>query len=1223
MVGKQIISTGTNGTGSVVNATGGIKVSKNGTLVGNFEAINFTTHQRNYIAAQQIKDGACNLYLMNEISLPNQAPAAAAIDSIGGLNGTYGGNIVNGSPPITCDNTYSTWLNSGYMTVPFRNPPINTVSYQYWQFVLNSNSPNNINTSGNVDLSEIYFNDGFANAYTRNGTASVPVAPYGVNNAASNAFDGNTSTFFEAYSGGQNVVLQYVFPSAIACGWIGFFCRNDIVEGPGTITIQASNDGVNYTVLNKVYPAAWQSGVQQGFYVAPNPSWSFEFFCQIISITSSNRICANSHTDTANTGLQIFARTGNPPFLDVAFNGVRAADLNNITGTPILGEIYHFAVTYDGYSNLSFYVNGALTQKWTSAIGVCAGDNNFSLGYNPSYSGDYTPGYYSNLAFYKTCLTPHQISSHYNANYNTGFLIENQIELLPNQLNFNYSPQFLLSNYFQPQSTLMDFTDTFTTTLNFTRYSETGTFGSFSVASNVATVYHSIAANDIFVESSSTYSIPQMFVAIDVIAHPIANETGYANVGVGIAKDGNNFLFCVYQFSGNQVGIEVKIAGSVTFVTNVTYSTSLPFSLGMSLINNSVVGWIKPGGSSSSSTWQQITGTTAINSYYNFSTVGNLSGWGAAFTYATAGGTGSMQFANFKSGRFGYTGLREYTLVTNQNGTPYFPSNNTILFTAICNDSNGAFYQGLFQATLPTTTSQSQSLTQIGVIYNQRGGYLQNDLDISIIYYPNGNRYLTLTTWGIASTNQTTSTITVQGVLITSGPDILTSPITILSGTAQLNLPLNGNSGCGVSQLIYDSSVSLYRICYSITTSGGSYYTSMATSPDLVTWTLVFSDTSQQNYIPRFFTNNNQYYISTTNNSNYIFYNGSITNIQKTYTYWKFYFTLSTVGTGYIALSEIQFYLSGTQITLTGGIVTASSSYNASTNPASNMFDSNQSTWWTGRVDDTNSSVVYQFPLSTAVDEIIFYSRTDDAYQGPATITIQGSNDGINYTNLANYTANTWASGVPQPVYFYNAGTISGGDRAVNIITVGNYDWLLSCNSNYYKNSISFGEPYFKYSNRYPTSNSISPAGLFNTTNTLNVYPVLKSQGTLGINNIMVQNYASYDLDFFVSGIPGSYQQVIRYNIVRPIYFNSQFNPSVATCGTTPTSTSTFTININGGVLGYIQFNPGNYNAVFYVNSSGLLYFNVGDILTINAPFNQDATLANVSISLCGYSGAR
>ncbi|WP_322021129.1 MULTISPECIES: hypothetical protein [unclassified Burkholderia] len=387
---------------------------------------------------------------------------------------------------------------------------------------------------------------------------------------------------------------------------------------------------------------------------------------------------------------------------------------------------------------------------------------------------------------------------------------------------------------------LNDFSDNFASTGTFTSPGSTSG-SSFTVASNQGTIaLTSGAANQNYFlnESSGTnVTIPQFFVQVDVPSIPSPGTSSYDALGIGLCKDTNNYVYAEIDRLGNVARVEIKIAGTSSFLGNSSFTLpSTNFTLGFSLVGNSAGVWFK--NNATGGAWQSLA-TADVSSKYDFRTSGNLTGWKAGLILAS-GNNSTWKFANLMCGRFGGVGMRDMCIVTNEDGAPYF-SGNKVYFSASVPDATGASYMGIF-----TLDLSSNTLAQAGAVMFSRSGKAYTDLAGHIIWYSNGNRRVLVSTWG----NGFGGSILLNHALLTSG-DILAG--TSLVTLSPLTVPL-GTSGAGAydPMLLYDSSTSLWWLAYSITNntsfSGNPFYAALATSPDLSTWTLVGADTANTGY---------------------------------------------------------------------------------------------------------------------------------------------------------------------------------------------------------------------------------------------------------------------------------------------------------------------------------------------------------------------------------------
>lgn len=384
---------------------------------------------------------------------------------------------------------------------------------------------------------------------------------------------------------------------------------------------------------------------------------------------------------------------------------------------------------------------------------------------------------------------------------------------------------------------LTDLVETFAAdTGQFTKYSE-ATPGTTALVSNTYRITHGATQNDIIVQNTVSFSMPQIWVEAQITVEEPCT-VGYDNAGVGIVKDANNFLIASMDRYGVYVRVQIKIGGVNTFLASLA-TTAWPstFKLGMALVGNSVTVYTDTG-----SGWTYRTGAD-VSSKYDFRTTGNLTGWRPGFTLANGANACVWNFANFKAGRFGGVGIRDHLIVTNEDGSPYFPTPTSILFSTTISDRLGVSCCGIFSLDLT-----DYSYEQVGVIMVERGGKVYNDLIAHIIYYAGGDRRITMSTWG----NGLGGSLQVLHKLETS-QDLL-SGTRVVAGMTQLNLPGQTGAlpGAYDQMLAYDAINSRWLIAYTVTDStnftGDPFYPAAAYSVDLSTWTLIGKESTVNGY---------------------------------------------------------------------------------------------------------------------------------------------------------------------------------------------------------------------------------------------------------------------------------------------------------------------------------------------------------------------------------------
>lgn len=100
----------------------------------------------------------------------------------------------------------------------------------------------------------------------------------------------------------------------------------------------------------------------------------------------------------------------------------------------------------------------------------------------------------------------------------------------------------------------------------------------------------------------------------------------------------------------------------------------------------------------------------------------------------------------------------------------------------------------------------------------------------------------------------------------------------------------------------------------------------------------------------------------------------------------------------------------------------------------------------------------------------------------------------------------------------------------------------------------------------------------------------------------------------YLNDKPGNSALLCRIIVAKYMVLKSGAPGSRAGCATAPTAQAVLTLKKNGNSIGTVTINAAATTGSFSV--SGDKRFYAGDILTIEAPASQDATLQDISITL-------
>ena len=117
----------------------------------------------------------------------------------------------------------------------------------------------------------------------------------------------------------------------------------------------------------------------------------------------------------------------------------------------------------------------------------------------------------------------------------------------------------------------------------------------------------------------------------------------------------------------------------------------------------------------------------------------------------------------------------------------------------------------------------------------------------------------------------------------------------------------------------------------------------------------------------------------------------------------------------------------------------------------------------------------------------------------------------------------------------------------------------------------------------------------------------------------------AYELEFAWEGLLPEGAVVKRVAFSRKVTFGANFvlvafgaYVAYGCAGTAGTATKVFSIKKNGTEVGTITFPSGNHYATFASTGGSVVTFSGGDLLTVVSPDDQDATLADVAVSIPG-----
>ena len=134
---------------------------------------------------------------------------------------------------------------------------------------------------------------------------------------------------------------------------------------------------------------------------------------------------------------------------------------------------------------------------------------------------------------------------------------------------------------------------------------------------------------------------------------------------------------------------------------------------------------------------------------------------------------------------------------------------------------------------------------------------------------------------------------------------------------------------------------------------------------------------------------------------------------RSSYRYWRFHITANNGDNAYGALAEVEFRqtVGGADVTTTSTPVTSSIGQYSVTYKLINLVNNSTSSFWISTVNPVFPYWV-MFDLGTAKDirQIAIYPYTAGTGRAPTAFSVQGSNDGVNFTTVKSFTAAGWGA---------------------------------------------------------------------------------------------------------------------------------------------------------------------------------------------------------------------
>ncbi len=335
--------------------------------------------------------------------------------------------------------------------------------------------------------------------------------------------------------------------------------------------------------------------------------------------------------------------------------------------------------------------------------------------------------------------------------------------------------------------------------------------------------------------AAGSLAMPQQFTSVQV-----TQQTGtfgaYCAVLLGFAKDGNNYVVANWNLAANAIQIQSKIGGVNHFDASVSTAAwgAFPTTIAISVVGTWLTVYAKLIGAPE--LWIKVT-SFDLSVYIDFKAE-NLALWFSAFGLAAPGTfVNTVTYKHFTAGRFGGVGMRDFCVVTHEDGSPKFASPTSVYGLATLAGASGGILEasmGVFVVDL-----EKKTFDQVGLIMVSRGGKIQNDHAGCMIRQDNGDQHLCVSTWG---TDPTPTRIVYA--FVPAVTDLLVGSHAV--ACAVLPLTQLPTAGAGQYDPFLILQAGLFYMAYTVSvaapTVGNPFYPALDSSPTLAVWTNIGSD---------------------------------------------------------------------------------------------------------------------------------------------------------------------------------------------------------------------------------------------------------------------------------------------------------------------------------------------------------------------------------------------
>ena len=247
-------------------------------------------------------------------------------------------------------------------------------------------------------------------------------------------------------------------------------------------------------------------------------------------------------------------------------------------------------------------------------------------------------------------------------------------------------------------------------------------------------------ADNLYTAIPAVPTVPYFTVAADFVFSGDASSND--QLRIGIFKDFNNRVAASFDLKAGQVNWQIRLNSTDRFVSTQSYTLTGFTRFAMSLLGQRAIAWGWNG-----KVWVALRTALIDTAWHDFTT--DISGYLFSF-HGRSNGTAKQRISNIRVSPFGGSGLRDFKLVTYENGEPVIHGRDMYLTGTLASpdDDDGVGTSiGIF-----ALDYQSQTIRQVGRVLFEESGQIFGGAAAKIVFDRNlGEWWVFISTYGAAA----------------------------------------------------------------------------------------------------------------------------------------------------------------------------------------------------------------------------------------------------------------------------------------------------------------------------------------------------------------------------------------------------------------------------------------------------------------------------------------